>query len=226
MLDIALYGHLTVDRVFNVDSEYQTLGSIANVWQDLINLDWSLKIGLSPMYFGEALIFADKPRAERIAKVSLNIQKKTPKILDSKIHHLMYLNCFEHFDFIGQLKGIITADLCLGKSLNPQVIKYVDYLFVSDEDEYDINVLQKYIKGYIILHSRNGSMIYNSTSKVAEYAIPVDKLLKDVNVLGAGDSFAASFLYNLIRTNNIDIKNRIEFAHNKTTEILKIKNET
>ena len=63
MLDVALYGHLTVDRVFSVDSEYQTLGSIANVWQDLINLDWSLKIGLSPMYFGEALIFADKPRA-------------------------------------------------------------------------------------------------------------------------------------------------------------------
>ena len=43
--------------------------------------------------------------------------------------------------------------------------------------------------------------------------------VKDVNVLGAGDTFASCFLHKLLQ-NEGDIHNWIEFAHLKTTEII------
>jgi len=45
-------------------------------------------------------------------------------------------------------------------------------------------------------------------------------MLKDVNVLGAGDTFASCFLHKLLQ-NEGDIHNWIEFAHLKTTEIIR-----
>ena len=50
-------------------------------------------------------------------------------------------------------------------------------------------------------------------------------MLKDVNVLGAGDTFASCFLHKLLQ-NEGDIHNWIEFAHLKTTEIIRIQYET
>ena len=49
MKDISLYGHLTVDTLLDGETEKKTLGSIANVWKALVELDCSLNIGLSPI---------------------------------------------------------------------------------------------------------------------------------------------------------------------------------
>ena len=48
MKDISLYGHLTVDTLLDGETEKKTLGSIANVWKALVELDSSINIGLSP----------------------------------------------------------------------------------------------------------------------------------------------------------------------------------
>ena len=39
MKDIALYGHLTIDTIIDGDSEKKTLGSMANVWKALLEID-------------------------------------------------------------------------------------------------------------------------------------------------------------------------------------------
>jgi len=44
MYDVALYGHLTLDRIFTNFSKDFSIGSIGNVWKHLNNLDPSLKI--------------------------------------------------------------------------------------------------------------------------------------------------------------------------------------
>ena len=44
MKDISLYGHLTVDTLLDGETEKKTLGSIANVWKALVELDCSLNI--------------------------------------------------------------------------------------------------------------------------------------------------------------------------------------
>jgi sugar/nucleoside kinase (ribokinase family) len=219
MKDITLYGHLTVDTILDGESERKTLGSIANVWKALLELDSTLKIGLSPIDIGEALIYIDKQSAQRYSKASLNLRKNLPKIIHAKINHLVYLNEMSSTEFIVELDGIVAADVCSGKKLNKDILKYVDYLFISDEDVDDFQTLVEATKGWVILHSSTGSVFSNGTEKYS-YNIPEEKHLKNVNVLGAGDTFASCFLYKLLGGTG-NIQDWIEFAHLKTTEIIR-----
>ena len=91
-------------------------------------VDASLDIGLSPIDVGQALIYVDKPAAQRYSKVNLSLVQHKAKIIESKIHHLIYLNEMTRHDFIPALDGIITADICPGKSVKKDLLQYVDYL--------------------------------------------------------------------------------------------------
>jgi hypothetical protein len=220
MKDISLYGHLTIDTILDGDSEKKSLGSMANVWKSLLEIDSTLNIGLSPIDVGQALVYVDKSAARRYSKANLNLVQNKAKIFESKIHHLIYLNEMSIHDFIPALDGIITADICPGKSVNKDLLKYVDYLFISDEDiDGDLSDYVATTKGYVVLHSSSGSFVSNGENEFF-YKLPEELMLKGVNVLGAGDTFASCFLYKLLR-NVGDIHNWIEFAHLKTTEIIR-----
>ena len=219
MKDISLYGHLTVDTLLDGETEKKTLGSIANVWKALVELDSSINIGLSPIDIGQALIYIDKQAATRVGKASLNLRKFSAQVIPSKVHHLIYLNEMSETSFIPALDGIITADVCPGKPLKKDLLQHVDYLFISDEDCDDFASLVDATKGWVVLHSATGSICSNGDDEFF-WKLHEDDILKDVNVLGAGDIFAACCLYKLLEEDN-DIHNWIEFAHRKTTEILR-----
>ena len=224
MKDISLYGHLTIDTILEGNKEKKSLGSMANVWKALLELDPTFDIGLSPIDIGQALIYVDKLAAQRYSKVNLSLTQHQAKIFNSKVHHLIYLNEMTRHDFIPALDGIITADICPGKSIsntvNKDLLNYVDYLFISDEDiDCDLSYLASVTRGWVILHSASGSIVSNG-DKEFFYKIPEELMLKDVNVLGAGDTFASCFLHKLLQ-NEGDIHNWIEFAHLKTTEIIR-----
>ena len=220
MYDISLYGHLTIDTLLTEgEKEKKTLGSMANVWKALVELDCSLKIGLSPIDIGQALIYIDKQGGTRVSKPSLNLRHFSPKVLPSQVHHLIYLNEMSETTFIPALDGIITADVCPGKPLKKELLQHVDYLFISDEDCDDFASLVDATKGWVILHSATGSICSNGEDEFF-WKLHEDDILKDVNVLGAGDIFAACCLYKLLEEDN-DIHKWIEFAHRKTTDILR-----
>ena len=220
MKDISLYGHLTIDTILDGDSEKKSLGSMANVWKSLLEIDPTLNIGLSPIDVGQALVYIDKPVAQRYSKTNLNLVQHNAKIFESKVHHLIYINEMSIHDFIPALDGTITADICPGKSVNKDLLKYIDYLFISDEDiDGDLSDYVKATKGYVVLHSSSGSVVSNGEDEFF-YKLPEELMLKGANVLGAGDTFASCFLYKLLR-NMGDIHNWIEFAHLKTTEIIR-----
>ena len=224
MKDIALYGHLTIDTILDGDTEKKTLGSMANVWKALLELDATLDIGLSPIDVGQALIYVDKPAAQRYSKVNLSLVEHQVKMMSSKISHLIYLNELTRHDFIPALDGIITADICPGKAVNKEMLQYVDYLFISDEDiKGSLSEYTNATKGWVILHSASGSVVSNGEEEFF-YKLPKELMLKDVNVLGAGDIFASCFLYKLLG-NEGDIHEWIEFSHLTTTEIIKTQNE-
>ena len=224
MKDIALYGHLTIDTIIDGDTEKKTLGSMANVWKALLEIDATLDIGLSPIDVGQALIYVDKPAAKRYSKVNLSLVQHQVKMMSSKISHLIYLNELTRHDFVPALDGIITADICPGKSVNMKMLQYVDYLFISDEDiKGSLSEYTDATKGWVILHSASGSVVSNG-EKEFFYKLPKELMLKDVNVLGAGDIFASCFLYKLLG-NEGDIHEWIEFSHLTTTEIIKTQNE-
>ena len=220
MKDIALYGHLTIDTILDGDTEKKTLGSMANVWKALLELDATLDIGLSPIDVGQALIYVDKPAAQRYSKVNLSLVEHQVKMMSSKISHLIYLNELTRHDFIPALDGIITADICPGKPVNKEMLQYVDYLFISDEDiKGSLSEYTNATKGWVILHSASGSVVSNGEEEFF-YKLPEEMMLKDVNVLGAGDIFASCFLYKLLEGYG-DIRDWIEYSHLTTTEILK-----
>ena len=220
MKDIALYGHLTIDTITDGDTEKKTLGSMANVWKALLELDATLDVGLSPIDVGQALIYIDKPAAQRYSKVNLSLVQHQVKMMSSKVSHLIYLNELTRHDFIPALDGIITADICPGKPVNKDLLKYVDYLFISDEDiQGSLSEYTDATKGWVILHSASGSVVSNGEDEFF-YKLPEDLMLKGVNVLGAGDIFASCFLYKLLQEGG-DIHTWIDFAHLTTTQILK-----
>lgn len=220
MRDISLYGHLTIDTILDGVKERKSLGSMANVWKALLELDATLDIALSPIDVGQALIYVDKPAAQRYSKVNLSLVQHQAKIFNSKIHHLIYLNEMTRHDFIPALDGVITADICPGKSVNKELLKYVDYLFISDEDiDGGLSEYTEATKGWVILHSASGSVVSNGENEFF-FKLPEELMLRDVNVLGAGDTFASCFLYKLLRSEG-DIHNWIEFSHLKTTEIIR-----
>ena len=72
MKDISLYGHLTIDTILDGNSEKKSLGSMANVWRSLLEIDSTLNIGLSPIDVGQALVYIDKLSAQRYSKANLN----------------------------------------------------------------------------------------------------------------------------------------------------------
>ena len=221
MHDISLYGHLTIDTLLTEgEKEKKTLGSMANVWKALVELDCSLNIGLSPIDIGQALIYIDKAAGTRVSKPSLNLRHCfSPKVLPSRIHHLIYLNEMSKTSFIPTLDGIVTADVCPGKSLNMELLEHIDYLFISDEDCDDFSELVEATKGWVILHSSTGSVCSNGDDEFF-WKLHEDDMLKNVNVLGAGDIFASCCLYKLLG-GNTDIRTWIEFAHRTTTDILR-----
>ena len=58
MHDITLYGHLTVDRIFDGLTERQTLGAMANMWRTFKQIAPELDIGLCPTSIGEAIVLS------------------------------------------------------------------------------------------------------------------------------------------------------------------------
>ena len=77
-MDISLYGHLTFDRIFEDFKEYNSIGSIGNVWNFLLKINPKLKVNIQPTAIGEALVLVNKNKTERTSVGQLNIKTKKP----------------------------------------------------------------------------------------------------------------------------------------------------
>jgi len=125
--------------------------------------------------------------------------------------------------FIDDLDGIISADTCRGKVIqDPNLLQYIDYLFVADEDGQDIDFLRKHVRGYVILHSPTYSKILRKTTEM-EYKVHEILHVPNSNVLGAGDFFAASFLRAIHK--EWKIEDAVEYAHHTTSDLIRKYNE-
>jgi sugar/nucleoside kinase (ribokinase family) len=223
MFDITLYGHLFNDTIYDGQLETMALGGIANCWKALNSIDSNLSVGLSPTALSEANIYIERKHSKRSSIPSFNLEVFEPKIKPSKISHILYLNELPNLDFIASLDGIISADTCKGAQIkNSNLLQFIDYLFISDEDGQDMDFLRENIKGHVILHSSKGSKILRKTD-VFEFAVPEKWILNDVNVLGAGDFFAASFLYAIHK--GWTKEGAIQAAHCTTSDLIRKYNE-
>jgi sugar/nucleoside kinase (ribokinase family) len=158
---------------------------------------------------------------ERIGKAILNKKLLAVKVSSADWHHIAYINQIKDISFIKDIKdGIISADITKENPKNcVSHLGVLDFLFISKEDLFDnIIEISKKTKGWVIAHDPTGS-IYSNGEKIYEYEIPSDLILSNISILGAGDSFASSFISCFLESD--DINKSIEQAHKKTTFLLK-----
>jgi hypothetical protein len=223
MFDITLYGHLFNDTIIDEQLETMALGGIANCWKALNTIDSNLSVGLSPTALCESNIYLQRKHCKRNSISSFNTEIFDIKIKESKISHIMYINELPNVDFLPRLDGIISADTCKGTEIkNPDVLQFIDYLFVADEDGQDIDFLRNNIKGYVILHSPKYSRILRKATDI-KYDMPEEWMVQNVNVLGAGDFFASSVLYAIHK--GWTLQGAVEYAHHTTSVLIRKYNE-
>tara|TARA_R100000900_G_scaffold135294_2_gene112811 strand:- start:842 stop:1531 length:690 start_codon:yes stop_codon:yes gene_type:complete len=227
MSNIVLYGHITTDTIFDGDITYKSVGGIGNVWLMLSKICNNFQIDIEPTNIGEALINVDKEKTERSSIANLNKKSRTPNIKDATWSHIAYINELNDLSFLKDVRKrskILSIDVCKGKKLsNLSILKYVDYFFISDEDLYmDIDTLVQKTDGWVILHSKEGSKCFNKNN-FFDISTPV---IDNINVLGAGDMFAAAVIYKVLNAvDNSSFKNNINEAHKLTSKILAEINE-
>jgi hypothetical protein len=223
-MKINLYGHLIVDKIFTGFKYHESLGGIVNVWDALSKLDSKNEIILKPCSIGEAVVFVDLEKNTRVGRANFNQSINEPSISYSNWHHIAYVNQLTDTSFLDKIdSGIISADVSKETpELILNVVDKIDFLFISKEDLFmDIIELSKLTKGWVISHDPNGSTSSNGET-VFDYEIPKSHKLNNIDVLGSGDMFAASFINNQL--NDLSIEDSIIKSHLDTTNLLKIKN--
>ena len=218
MYDVALYGHITLDRIFNDFKKDQTIGSIGNVWKHLNKLNPLLSLYIEPTDVGEALIFINQKTSERASIANLSLFTKSPTLKKSNWSHILYLNQLEDPSFIRDIQSrIISADICRGEPIKDlEVLRDIDFLFLSDEDEFlSPKDILKFVKIGLILHDPSGSTYYGKDGTVLRNKV---EIVDNVNVLGCGDMLAAGFINYYLLQN--DIGSSLRRSHEEITKVL------
>ena len=228
-LDVTLYGHMTIDTIFEESKNYE-FGGVANVWRTLKKNGFNGSIGIEPTYYGEAIIYIDKKESKRYSDAILNIKKFQPTITDSLINHIMYINEFETLELINNLEGFNIADTCKGRPLDYSLIENIDILLSSEEDVADISQVVNKFDGIFILHNSFGSKV---AYKDNLFEFNIEKVLKleNINVLGAGDIFAGFLIKEIFEKRIFELNSKtvifqhiikiINNVHNSTSTYLK-----
>ena len=213
MHDITLYGHMTVDRIFDGFEERQTLGAMANMWRTFKQIAPDLDIGMCPTSIGEAIVYIDRDSSTRYSNFVPDIKTNTPIIQQSKISHAMYINKLLDVSWLKDLKGIVAADVCAGPRVDPLLLQHA-YA--------DLSTMCKDTKGHVILHTSKSSVVSDGRYE-NKYQIEDNMFVPKSNVLGAGDMFASSFLYGLHL--GLQMEEIQKYAHETTSKLIRTENE-
>jgi len=216
MYDIALYGHLVFDTIKENSKSAHDVGGIVNVWRALKNMDSMLDIYVCPSSIGTSTITIDKENSQRTSESKLNGIDVKIKPEPAVISHIAYVNEIDDLSFLKDVTGLVFADICSGREINKDVYKYLNYIFVSEEDKHLLRDVEEF-EGIVITHSPMKS--YNNRGKT--FTLSEDKYIKGANVLGAGDFYAACFMYGKLKM-RLDFE-CMELSHNLTTNHLKEK---
>ena len=144
MYDIALYGHLVFDTIKENPKTKHDIGGIVNVWRALKNMDPTLDIYVCPSNIGTSTITIDKDNSQRTSESKLNAIGVDVKIQPALISHIAYINEIDDLSFLKDMTGLIFADICSGREINKQAYKYLNYIFVSEEDKHLLRDVEEF----------------------------------------------------------------------------------
>lgn len=192
----------------------------------------------SKMPTSTALILSNLELGERTSFVNWGCGTElfTHSNQKSRWTHISYLDTSSPFDIaqIRQNSDVISADLCLSDP-SPDRSKYIldqlqhlDYLFASDAEmrpllrgNYNTETISLLVKQYrlknLIHHTKHKTIVikdehYNEVSNI-------HPLIKNVNVLGAGDAYCAAFIHHQLRY-DADILKSVAWAHQQANKFI------
>lgn len=218
--DVALYGHLVFDEVYN-ETFSTNVGGIANVWKALKNIDQTLSVYVCPVHFGSSKISIKNN--EKLNDSKLNLIETKVNVRQAPISHVAYVNELNNIDFISEIQGIKTADVCTtgfnDKVLDSDLASEFDIIFVADDQQH---LIPNTYKNILVVHGPKEVFVYESGENKFHYSNE-DQYLTDINVLGAGDYFAACYIYGTLY--NRTYSECAELSQKLTTKYLKECNE-
>lgn len=217
--DIAIYGHLSFDNIYEGFNYRSSVGCMGNVWNHLKYIHPDLRVKLEPTDIGESLIIVDSKHNKRASISRLSLKTNRPTIHNANVSHIMYLNELSDCSFINNLKGYIVADTCNGRplQLNSDILGCIDLLLISEEDLTDnIKSISSLVKGHVLVHYPAGSTLYSKSGQQMQFEA---EFVTNINVLGAGDKFASYILAGLDNYHSVD--KVIQQAHNSLTDYFK-----
>jgi len=204
-------------------------------------VNFGINIGNIKKPTSEAVIISDLQNKSRSSIVNWGACQEINKLNDysSKWCHILYVDKLPNLD-LNSLKhlsenSIISVDLCSSNHDDKtrekilSMLPYVDYVFASSEEgrclvgkekDYDTALaIAKRARGWAIVHSPNGSFISDGVHKHTKGYKVKNKIQKPVNVLGAGDNFAAAFITKKIEDKNT-VEESVRFAHEEATKYI------
>tara|TARA_B110000483_G_C18145193_1_gene523123 strand:- start:2 stop:727 length:726 start_codon:yes stop_codon:yes gene_type:complete len=235
-MDLIISGNITKDTLYHIyDNFFKEIkiGGIMNAWSHFQYINKrGYTIDLQPLSYGESIILIDKKYCERYNRSELNIIHNIPnKIVKTKWYHLMYINQLTEYNeqFLKNINSkILSCDICGGVDnlfFDIALLKFFDFVFLSEDDIYGeitLDDIKEKVKGYLIIHSsKNCKILNNKMENPIELKVNINKILSNINVLGAGDYFAASFIYYMMNNCVTDISNiqdAIKFSQNSLYE--------
>lgn len=218
--DIALYGHLSFDNIYEGFNYKTSVGCIGNVWSQLKIINPDLRVKVEVTDIGESLIMADIKQCKRTSISRLSLKTNTPIVHDASVSHIMYLNELSDVSFIKDIKGFVTADTCNGKQLklDRDTLGCIDLLLISEEDlVIEAASLASYVRNHVLVHTPAGSTLYSKNGCQQQFKA---EFVPSINVLGAGDKFAAYILAGLLDYTQSTDK-VIQKAHDSLTHYFK-----
>lgn len=223
MYDFALYGHLTFDEIYHDGYHSTNVGGIANVWCSLKSIDKRLNIYTCPLHFGESKIVIENEKKDNYSNLN-QFKISGFDAVEAKLSHVAYVNELDSPSIVRALKGVKTADVCTtkeneGKPLSLEIANEFDFIFVA-EDQKDL--VPKEYERRLVVHGPCQTTVYKHGVQITHFE-NFDQYLTGANVLGAGDHFAACYMYGIIHGR--DDKHCAEMSQRLTTKFLRDRHE-
>lgn len=223
MYDFALYGHLTFDEVYHEGYHSTNIGGIVNVWRALKSIDKHLNIYTCPLHIGESKIVIENDKKDNYSNLN-RFELFLGEAVEAKLSHVAYVNELDSPGLVRALKGVKTADVCTtnendGTPLALEIANEFDFLFVAEDQ---IHLIPKEFNRRLVVHGPTETTVFKAGEQIAYYS-NASQHLTGVNVLGAGDYFAACYMYGIIHGRND--QHCAEMSQRLTTKYLKDRNE-
>lgn len=223
MYDFALYGHLTFDEVYHDGYHSTNVGGIANVWRSLKSIDKQLNIYTCPLHIGESKVVIENDKKDNYSNLN-RFELFLGNAVEAKLSHVAYVNELDSLGLVKALKGVKTADVCTtheddGTPLSLEIANEFDFIFVAEDQ---IHLVPKEFNRRLVVHGPTETTVFKAGEQIAYYS-NADQHLTGANMLGAGDHFAACYMYGIIHGR--DDKHCAEMSQRLTTKYLRDRNE-